>query len=960
MQKNHHYTGLTDAEVLESRKKHGANILTPPKKDPLWKQYLEKFEDPLIIILMVAGTLSMGISLYEYFGLHESFSVFFEPIGIFIAILLATGLAFYFEQKADKEFTILNQVNDDEMIQVVRNGNTTQVPKKEIVVGDIVLINTGAEVPADGELIESVALIMDESTLTGEPSCRKTIEEEHFDDKATYPSNYVLRGTKVLEGHGMFKVLAVGDKTENGKVFEAAQIDDSVKTPLNEQLDGLSDLITNLSYGFAGLIIVAKIFVYFSFAWVAWLLLIPTAIFFWLVIKKFEDFPQWACITTIIAFFAIFIGGVIGLHELLLPTQELSHMMAYTLQTLMVAVTLIVVAVPEGLPMAVTLSLAYSMRSMLKTNNLVRKMHACETMGSTTVICTDKTGTLTQNQMRVDEADFYGLKESTYTEMLSLIKEGFAVNSTANLDETETKPKVLGNPTEGSLLLWLKDNGENYRNLRESAQVLQELPFSTERKFMATVVASAVNGKRVLYVKGAPEIVYSLCKHTAGNVTKEEIDRKLLEYQNRAMRTLGFAYQILEDGEEAFKDYAVVASNLTFMGIVSISDPVRSDVPQAVTECINAGIEVKIVTGDTSATAKEIARQIGLLTNEDTEDCIITGPEFEALNDEELRERVGLLKVIARARPMDKKRLVEALQANNQVVAVTGDGTNDAPALNAAHVGLSMGDGTSVAKDASDITIIDNSFSSIGRAVMWGRSLYQNIQRFLLFQLTVNVSACFIVLVGAFMGTESPLTVTQMLWVNLIMDTFGAMALASLPPSESVMRDKPRDRKSFILGGKMLWNILGVGITFFVMLLGLLYIFQHADITCMADFLTLSLGSANVVTPYEQTLLFSIFVWTHFWYMFDSRAFNTDKSIFKLKMSDGFWIIVAVIVIGQILIVEFGYNFFNVAPMFRDTDVARLGSHPNGWIDWISIVALSTVVVWVREIWCLIKKIINR
>lgn len=894
MQQKKHYIGLTDAEVLESRKKYGVNILTPPEKEPLWKQFLEKFTDPLIIILMIAGVLSIGISFYEYFGLKEGFTVFFEPIGIFVAILLATGLAFYFELKADKEFTILNQVNDDELVEVIRNGNATQIPKKDVVVGDIVIINTGAEVPADGELLECVSLNVDESTLTGEPMCHKSVDEKDFDTEATYPTNHVLKGTKVMEGHGIFRVTAVGDKTENGKVFVAAQIDDSVKTPLNEQLDGLSDLITKLSYGFAALVVVGRLLIYFLG----------------------DNSMEWA------------------------------HIMAYVLQTLMIAVTLIVVAVPEGLPMAVTLSLAYSMRRMLKTNNLVRKMHACETMGATTVICTDKTGTLTQNQMSVEETQFYGLANQALgtDETSRLIKEGITLNSTASLDlSNPDKPVVLGNPTEGALLLWLRNNGIDYRNLKDDANVVEELPFSTERKYMATVIESAqLGGKKILYVKGAPEIIRSLCKQIDRNVNIADIDKQLTDYQNRAMRTLGFAYQVLNDSDIAIADGKVVAENLTFMGIVAIADPVRKDVPAAVQKCMVAGINVKIVTGDTSGTAKEIGRQIGLWTKKDNDSAIITGAEFEKLSDDELDKKVLGLKIIARARPMDKKRLVESLQRNNQVVAVTGDGTNDAPALKAAHVGLSMADGTSVAKEASDITIIDNSFSSICRAVMWGRSLYQNIQRFLLFQLTVNVAACFIVLVGAFMGTESPLTVTQMLWVNLIMDTFGAMALASLPPSQSVMKDKPRDRKAFILTKPMMKDILGVGGFFFLLLVVFLYIFQHTEITQMTDLLHCKLGEANGLSPYEQTLLFSIFVWTHLWYMFNTRSFETGKSFFQLKMSKEFFTIVAIIFIGQIVIVEVLYDFFNCTPM-------KL-------IDWVIIVALSSLVLWARELWHLLTK----
>ena len=893
MKQGNYLLGLTDAQVLESRRKNGANMLTPPEKEPLWKQFLEKFSDPLIIILMIAGALSIGISCYEFFGLGQGAAVFFEPVGIFVAILLATGLAFYFELQADKEFTILNQVNDDEAVEVIRNGNTTQIPRKDVVVGDIVILNTGEEVPADAELLEATSLHMDESTLTGEPMCGKSVDEKDFDKAATYPTNHVMKGTKVMEGHGICRVMAVGDKTEQGKVFEAVQIDDSVKTPLNEQLDGLSDWITKVSYGFAALIVVGRIIMYF-------------------VTNGTDCFGSM---------------------------EQVAPFIAYVLQTLMIAVTLIVVAVPEGLPMAVTLSLAYSMRRMLKTNNLVRKMHACETMGATTVICTDKTGTLTQNLMSVDDMKVYGdiSKEVFY--------EGIAVNSTASIDFSDkNKPQILGNPTEGALLLWLNKQGVDYRSIRESVQIINEVPFSTERKYMATVVESAtLKGKKILYVKGAPEIVFGLCKKAS--VNKEDVDGQLLEYQNRATRTLGFAYQTLEDGDKAIDGNKIVADNLCFIGIAAIADPVRIDVPAAVKECVDAGINVKIVTGDTPGTAMEIARQIGLWDDsKDTDRNIITGPEFAALSDAELQNRVLDLKIISRARPMDKKRLVEALQKKNQVVAVTGDGTNDAPALRAAHVGLSMGDGTSVAKEASDITIIDNSFSSIGKAVMWGRSLYQNIQRFLLFQLTVNVTACFLVLCGAFMGTESPLTVTQMLWINLIMDTFAAMALASLPPSESVMKDKPRDRNAFILNKPMLREIIGVGGFFFLMLLGMLYIFQHADITQLTDLLHLQLGAKGHVTTYELTLLFTTFVMTHFFYLFNARAFETGRSALHFKGCNGLLTIVAIILIGQIAMVEIPglQQFFNVEGL-------KL-------IDWIIIIVGSSLVLWIRELWHLLTK----
>lgn len=948
------YEGLTEAEVLVSRSKYGENVMTPPKREPLWKLFLEKFTDPLIVILLIAGTLSIGIACHEYYWLHsdEGAGVFFEPVGIFVAILLATSIAFFFERKADRQFAILNQVNDDEPVEVIRNGNATVVPKRSLVVGDIVFINTGDEVPADGELLEAISLRVDESTLNGESEpVHKSVNAKEFDASASYPTNHVLRGTRAMEGHGVFRVLSVGDRTENGKVFKAAQIDDSVKTPLNEQLDGLGSLITKVSYVIACLIIVGRLIVYFDWAPIVWSLVAPTVIYFWLVIRKFDKWKWHVNTILTVAFFLVFTGCVVFFHYYLTSTRGIAELLTHTMRTLMIAVTLIVVAVPEGLPMAVTLSLAYSMRRMMKTNNLVRKMHACETMGATTVICTDKTGTLTQNQMRVYATNFYGLNEQKLKsdESSLLVRECIALNSTALLDLSDSQtPRPLGNPTEGALLLWLHDQGEDYRQLREQAKILEELPFSTERKYMAVVAKSAlIDGKTILYVKGASEILFGLCSSFSGGVTQQEVQEQLATYQSQAMRTLGFAYKVLEEGEQPFRSNCIAAEGLTFLGVVAISDPVREDVPAAVQSCKAAGIRLTIVTGDTLGTAKEIGRQVGVWCGESEERAIIHGKDFAALSDSELDERVEDFKIIVRARPLDKKRLVEALQRRNHVVAVTGDGTNDAPALKAAHVGLSMGSGTSVAKEASDITIIDNSFTSIVNAVMWGRSLYQNIQRFLLFQLTVNVAACFLVLSGAFMGTESPLTVTQMLWVNLIMDTFAALALASLPPSEGVMRDKPRDRNAFIISRDMAWNIIGVGGFFYLILVVLLYIFEHADITALADLLTVQIGRPNVLTSYELTLLFTIFVMTHFFYLFNARAFATGRSALHFKGCRGLLIIVAIIFVGQIAMVETPglQDFFNVTGLALQ--------------DWIVIILGSSLVLWVRELANLLKRAVG-
>lgn len=886
------HIGLTDEQVLKSRIEHGVNLLTPPKRPSLWKLYLEKFEDPVVRVLLVAALFSLLISIVE--------NEYAETIGIIMAILLATGIGFFFEYDAGKKFDLLNAVNEETLVKVIRNGRVQEIPRKEVVVGDIVLLETGEEVPADGALLEAVSLQVNESNLTGEPVVSKTTVEADFDEEATYASNQILRGTTIVDGHGTMCVEAVGDATEIGKVARQSTEQSTEPTPLNIQLTKLANLIGKIGFSVAGLafliFFVKDVALVYDFA-------------------SFHTFRDW------------------------LPALQA------TLQYFMMAVTLIVVAVPEGLPMSVTLSLALNMRRMLSTNNLVRKMHACETMGAITVICTDKTGTLTQNLMQVYEANFGGLKNGSELgndDLGRLVMEGISVNSTAFLEEGASgeKPKGVGNPTEVALLLWLNEQGKDYLALREQATVIDQLTFSTERKFMATLVHSPLLGKKILYVKGAPEIVLGKCKEVIldgkrvdASEYRPAIEAQLLDYQNMAMRTLGFAFRVMDEEEQEIgKEIQEKVKDMSFLGVVAISDPIRPDVPAAVEKCRSAGIDVKIVTGDTPGTATEIARQIGLWLPEDTERNRITGAAFAELTDEEALDRVMDLKIMSRARPTDKQRLVQLLQQKGAVVAVTGDGTNDAPALNHAQVGLSMGTGTSVAKEAGDITLLDDSFNSIGTAVMWGRSLYKNIQRFIVFQLTINFVALFIVLSGALVGTELPLTVTQMLWVNLIMDTFAALALASTPPDEGVMKEKPRKSTDFIITGSMKVHILGMGLAFLAVLMGMLLWFAHEE---------------GGMTPRRLTIFFTFFIMLQFWNLFNARVFGTSDSAFKgITKSYGMELIILAILGGQILIVQFGGAVFRTVPLDLST--------------WMAIVSSTSLVLWmgelVRLVQCLIRK----
>ncbi len=853
-------------------------------------------------------------------------------------------------------------MNDDTLVKVVRNNNVCQVQRKDIVVGDVILLEAGEEVPADAELLKCMNLMMNESSLTGEPQCAKTTNPEDFDKDATYPSNHIMKGCTVMEGDCVAKVFAVGDATACGKVFEAAQVQDGEATPLSEKLDELARLITKASYGLAILIVLGRLvrhaFLLDNPNYVSLVgyfivsLNLSFGVSYALSKKKNEDNEESIELWQVLSFMILPIVGII-LYFAIGTTGATNwpQFIQYALDSLMIAVTLIVVAVPEGLPMAVTLSLAFSMKRLMKQNTLPRTMHACETMGAVSVICSDKTGTLTQNQMKVVDTAFVGLENQKLGKNRTgeLLKECIAINTTANLDMTDAnKIKAIGNPTEGALLLWLNANGVNYLDIRDSLTVIDRIQFTTELKYMATIVTSSVTGKRIVYVKGAPDILVNMCK-----TTPEEVDffnKKLAEYQSHANRTLAFAYKELKNDEDVFLDGRLKVKDLCMMGIVGIEDPVRTDVPAAIEDCLNAGIRVMIVTGDAPGTAKEIGRQLGLWKEEDTEENILIGTELAAMSDDELKKRLPKVKIISRARPNDKERTVRTLKELDYVVAVTGDGTNDAPALNAANVGLSMGDGTAVAKEASDMTIIDNSFSTIANAVMWGRSLYKNIKRFILFQMTVNVAACLIVLIGAFIGEESPLTVTQMLWVNLIMDTFAALALASLPPTKTVMQEMPRSVNEHILKG-MVSGILGVGGIFTAILLGICIYFQHTEVVSLMDVLNgkVAWGADNGLSPYELSLFFTIFVMLQFWNLFNAKAFMTNDSAFKgISWKDTKWFILIAIIIfvGQVLMTEMP----GLQEMFN---IAKGGVN---LLDWVVITVATSLVLVVGEIIRVVKK----
>lgn len=953
--------GLTTAEVAESRKLHGNNILTPPVRDPWWKLFLEKFDDPIIRILLVAAVIAIGVGY-----IHGEYT---EGVGIILAIFLATFLAFLNEYKANKEFDVLNQVSEDVPVNVIRNGEHTAVPRKDIVVGDVVLLELGEEIPADGTVVESVSLQVDESRLTGESvPANKYADPAKASKDGAYPANKVLRGCLIRDGHGIMIVDAVGDSTEIGKTIEAVHEDTGIQTPLNQQLERLSKLI-----GVLGFSVAALLFAVLSIRGIVdgqiqlnkiqgiflLVILLSGAIILvkvWLpIVYDLLDFvrgerprPAWLeaegidswIRPTVIGLVIFLLGYALCVNMGNLPVSP-SEWFPYEatnafLLYFMLAVTIIVVAVPEGLGMSVTLSLAYSMRKMTASNNLVRRMHACETIGAATVICSDKTGTLTRNEMRVHETSFPQLGEFApdANKARQFIIESFCANSTANLGHIDNNPlAVLGNPTEGALLLWSHDHSTHYETIRDAFKIQQQLPFSTERKFMATLGKSAVLNESVLLIKGAPEIILARCTtiiQPDGSLkekTQEDVDRILAElksWQQRGMRTLAFAYRPYQTQQDENLD--AIAKDMQWQGFVVINDPVRDEVPQAIAMCRRAGIQVKIVTGDVEDTAKEIGHQIGLIDDGEETACI-SGPAFGALSDKDARRDIDKIKVIYRARPLDKQKLVKTLQANDQVVAVTGDGTNDGPALNQANVGLAMGKtGTAVAKEASDIILLDDSFASIVRAVMWGRSLYENIQRFILFQLTINVLALAIALIGPFIGVELPFTVVQMLWINLIMDTLAALALASEPPHWSVMNRKPRKPTDFILSPAMIKSILIVGGLQFIFFLGFLLYIQK-----------------DGITDYELTLFFTTFVMAQVWNLFNAKAFGQTDSVFKGFFNNQLFLIVLFgIVILQVVIVTWGDGFFRTVPL--------------SFTDWAIIVAGTSIILWVGELYRMVKR----
>ncbi|WP_304152373.1 calcium-translocating P-type ATPase, PMCA-type [Hoylesella buccalis] len=866
--RNHH-TGLTDEQVAANRIKFGKNILTPPPTASLWKLYLDKYRDPIIQVLLVAAAVSLVLAFVE--------QNFIETIGIFVAIFFATSIGFYFERDAAKKFNILNALNEESLVKVRRNGHVVEIPCKDVVVGDLLIIEVGDEIPADGKLVKGVDLLIDESSLTGEPICSKGIDvDDDEDDEAhekTYPHDAVLRSTMVMNGSGAAVVTAVGDATEIGKVARNSSEITHTQTPLDTQLAKLAKLISVVGSAVA------------------------------------------------VAAFIIFLIHDILVNDAVWHGTDYFKMAEVVLQYFMMAVTLIVMAVPEGLPMAVTLSLALNMRRMLKSNNLVRKLHACETMGAVTVICTDKTGTLTENKMTVMEmAGSSVVKEVSEHDELA---QAIALNTTAELGENGAG---IGNPTEIALLTWLQKHGVDYQTIRNQATTIAQLPFSAENKYMATV--AEVGSKKYLFVKGAPEIVMNFC--TLSEAEKQSYQSTLLGYQLKAMRTLAFACKQLEADALSNIQIRNHLQNLSLQCVAAISDPVRVDVPNAVNQCQQAGIEVKVVTGDTQATAIEIARQIGVWNDDTPKEAALTGPEWNALSDEEAYERAHTIKVMSRARPSDKQRLVEMLQKRKEVVAVTGDGTNDAPALHYAHVGLSLGSGTSVAKEASDMTLLDDSFGSIAHAVMWGRSLYKNIQRFLFFQLIVNLTALLLVLGGAFIGVEMPLTVTQILWVNLLMDTFAAMALASLPPSREVMKDKPRKENEFILNKEMRQGILFCGVTFFIFLFAMLIYCER--------------NVSQGISMRELTIFFTTFVMIQLWNLFNAKTLGSNHSAFRYLWKDkGLLLVLLLVILGQWLIVTFGGKMFRTVPLSLS--------------DWLGIIIFTSVVLWVGELWRWTKRL---
>ncbi len=843
MEKNIKIQGLTDAEVLSSREKHGLNLLTPPKEVPWWKLYLEKFKDPIIVILLVATAISLAFGIIE--------GNYTESIGIIAAVLIATGVGFWREYDAKKKFDAMKSDKDYEPVKVRRNGVVVEITKDHVVVGDIAILSAGDEIPADIELFKAIDMKVAESAMTGESVAVPKYPIDEAYTGSGFAPNLLLRGTTIESGLGEGVVIKVGDETEIGKTTIQASEETDNKTPLEEKLGELAGKITTAAFLVAGLMFIILNLVHWDFA--------------------FGDHAfSWSMSTLLTE-----VGFLMG------------------------AIVVIIVAVPEGLPLSVTLALAFSMKTMANENNLVKKMHACETIGAVNVIFTDKTGTLTQNCMTVVDVD---VREED-KDVLNLVG---AVNSTANWSNAS---RVLGNPTEAAIL---KHMGHDLsERLRSEYRILSCIPFSSAYKYMVTQAQNEESKEEIILIKGAPEVIARIIRYDKylGEVSTQ---------QARGRRAISAA--IINS-----KDYNAVKESLesgnplddcTYIGTWFIEDPVRSDVPDAIRKCYGAGIDVVMMTGDNLRTGTEIGRQAGF-----KDIWAIEAKDFwEAVkNPQNGREYPN---VIARCTPTNKLDILKWAKDKDYVCAMTGDGVNDSPSLNHADVGIAMGSGTSVAKEAADIILLDDAFPSIVTGVKWGRSLYKNIKNFLFFQLSINVSACLIAVFGPLVGVEMPFTVIQFLWINLVMDSLAAIALTSEPADERVLSEKPRDRRQFIIDKSLAKSIFGFGIFVWILCTFVLWGMKHTEFLSKIDL----------------TVFFASYMVINLWNMFNARVIGKNKSVFSgLKSNYKFTGILLFILAVTILLVQFGGEVFQ--------------THPLSWKTWLTIILVTSPVMIVREIY---------